>query len=160
MSSRTEDPTRRQTLPLVPRSGRARHPTRRQSLPVVPRESTPSPIASAAGVSSDSEGTTSQMGRPPYIASDSSMSKEEPAALAEADPQNDILDAANPEIEDVPAAAISGAPEIPAAMALDAAAQPAAAQPAAALPPAIEWQILLDTASIPLNLLKKQLVKD
>ncbi|XP_051120911.1 myosin-1-like [Andrographis paniculata] len=132
MSSRAEDPTRRQILPPTPRSGRARHPTRRQSLPAVPTEPTPSPIESAAGVSSDSEGTTSQMGRPPYMASNSSMSKEEPAALAEADPQNDIPDAADPEIE--------GAPEIPAAVALDAAAQPAAAQPAAALPLAIEWQ--------------------
>ncbi|XP_051116240.1 uncharacterized protein LOC127241308 [Andrographis paniculata] len=132
MSSQAEDPTRRQTLPPAPRSGRARHPTRRQSLPVAPIEPTPSPIGSAAGVSSDSEGTTSQMGRPPYMASDSSISKEGPTALAEADPQNDILDVADPEI--------GGAAEIPAAVALDAAAQPAAAQPAAALPLAIEWQ--------------------
>ncbi|XP_051148716.1 uncharacterized protein LOC127263644 [Andrographis paniculata] len=84
------------------------------------------------------------------MASDSSISKEGPTAHAEADPQDDILDAADleivqlgaavPETENAPAAAISGAPEIPAAAALDAAAQPAAAQPAAALPLAIEWQ--------------------
>ncbi|XP_051116664.1 predicted GPI-anchored protein 58 [Andrographis paniculata] len=90
------------------------------------------------------------MGRPPYMASDSSISKEEPAALAKADPQDDIPAAADPEIvqsdaaaletESASAAAIPVAPEIPAAVALDAAAQPAAAQPAAALPPAIEWQ--------------------
>ncbi|XP_051134550.1 uncharacterized protein LOC127253819 [Andrographis paniculata] len=150
MSSQAEDPTRRQTLPPAPRSGRARHPTRRQSLPELPIEPTPSPIASAAGVSSDSEGTTSQMGRPPYMASDSSISKEEPAALAEADPQDDIPAAADPEIiqsdaaaletESATAAAIPIALEIPAAVAIDAAAQPAAAQPAAVLPPAIEWQ--------------------
>ncbi|XP_051150602.1 uncharacterized protein LOC127265008 [Andrographis paniculata] len=69
------------------------------------------------------------------MASDSSISKEEPAALAEADPQNNIPTAANPEIvqsdaaaleaEDTSAAAVPVAPEVPAAV---------------ALLPAIEWQ--------------------
>ncbi|XP_051113724.1 uncharacterized protein LOC127239562 [Andrographis paniculata] len=144
MISQEVDPTKRQSPPSQPMIGRKEAPTKRQSLPTSlkdPKPSTSKPAA--ARVSSDNEATASQMGRLPYVASDSSILNEEPiappasasaavasVAIASAAAASIAAapNAAAPIDRDVLGAAVQVAPDVPTAAA------PGAADPRAADP--------------------------